>query len=147
MRLLVFSFCCFAAQLFISMLLINGAQAGGVFFFLVMAVSAHMVIELADKTSLERDNGFMVFIIVYFIAELYLFALAVTCAIDALYPVYALLESVGKASMLCLTVLSLVSSSLTPILRNTGAAGDMAGRFINSFYSGVVPLALHKVRG
>lgn len=145
MKLFKFSAMCFGLQLVFAYFMLNLFGASDVFFFVAMALSSHMVIELSSKSSLEVDHGFMTLIVVYFVAEAYFFMVALATVLEPLsWQMYSMMFDVGPSLMLFLTLLSFVSSGLTPILKNTGIFGDVVGRFIYSTYNGVVSLPLHR---
>lgn len=146
MKLLSFSVGCVAAQFVAAHVFLNVMGFSGVLFFFSMAIVAHLIIELAVKTSLQRDSGFLVFILCHFIGEAYLFALAVLGAISLAFPVYLFMFEVGQYIMLFLTALALASSSLTPILNNMGTTGDGMRHCISDLYSAAMRLPIHKVR-
>lgn len=144
MKLFMFAVSCIAAQMVAAHLFLNGFGFGGAFFFLSMGIVAHMVIEIAAKSSLERDRGFMAFVMCHSVGELYLFALAASEMIDAAFPIYSFLFDNGVNVMLTLTVMSLMSSWLTPILNNTGKTGGAIGIIIDRLYSAIMRLPYHK---
>lgn len=146
MKLFMFSVSCISAQMVSANLFLNGFGFAGWLFFLGMAITAHMVIEIADKTSLDRDRGFMTLVMCHFAGEVYLFALAASEAVDITFPIYSFLYDNGINVMLTLTVVSLASSSLTPILNNTGKIGVAIGIIIDRLYSAVMHLPYHKIR-
>ena len=76
MRLLRFGVCAIGAQLVLTHLLINLFAVNYVWFALWLAVAAHIVIEIASISSLDRTHGFKLFILTYLVGELYLFAVA-----------------------------------------------------------------------
>lgn len=152
MRLLRHAIVAVGLQIFAAHLLLNIFGVGYVWFALWMAVAAHCVIEVTAMSSLERTSGFKMFMLTYLVGETYLFALALSGALyefglSAAYIPAGFLFTHGANVMFCLTVLSLVTDSFTPILRNTGAAGDMVGRFIDRLYSAAMRLPLHQIRG
>lgn len=152
MKLLRHAIVAVGLQIFAAHLLLNIFAVNYVWFALWMAVAAHCVIEVTAMSSLERTSGFKMFILSYLVAECYLFALAVSGALyefgfTTAYMPANFLFAHGANVMFCLTVLSLVTDSFTPILRNTGAAGDMVGRFIDRLYSTAMRLPLHQIRG
>lgn len=150
MRLLRHAIAAVGVQIVAAHLLLNVFNVNYVWFAFFMAVMAHCVVEVTCITSLERSAGFKMFILSYLAAELYLFALALS---GALYefgftPAYLLssfLFEHGASVMFCLTVLTLVTDSFTPILRNTGVAGDMVGSCIDRLYSAAMRAPFHKV--
>lgn len=147
MRLLSFSVGCVAAQFVAAHVFLNVIGFSGAMFFLSMGVVAYLVFELASKTSLERNSGFMVFMLCHFVGELYLFALMASTLFAAYaFPVYSVLFDIGQPLMLSLTALALASSSLTPILNNTGRLGDGVRGCIDDLYSVAMRLPIHKVR-
>lgn len=147
MRLLSFSVGCIAAQFVAAHVFLNLMELSGAAFFFSMGIVAYLVIEIASKTSLERDSGFMAFILCHFIGEVYLFALMASTLFAAYaFPVYSVLFDVGQPLMLSLTALALASSSLTPILNNTGRIGDGIRGCIDDLYSVAMRLPIHRYR-
>lgn len=152
MRLLRHAIAAVGVQIVAAHLLLNVFSVNYVWFAFFMAVMAHCVVEVTCITSLGRSAGFKIFILSYLVAEVYLFALAVSGALyefgfTPAYTVSDFLFTQGASVMFCLTVLTLVTDSFTPILRNTGVAGDMVGSWIDRLYSAVVRLPFHKVGG
>ncbi len=145
MKLFKFSVLCFGVQVLFAYFMLHLFGASDAFFFVAMALSSHMVLEITAKSSLEVDHGFMTLIVVYFIAEAYFFIVALATVLEPLsWQMYSMMFDVGPSLMLFLTLMSFVSSGLTPIIKNTGTLGDVLGRFIYSAYNGVVSLPLHR---
>ena len=150
MRLLRHAIAAIGVQIVAAHLLLNVFDVNYVWFAFFMAVIAHCVIEVSAMSSLERSAGFKMFILSYLVAEVYLFALALSGALyefgfTPAYLLSAFLFKQGASVMFCLTVLTLVTDSFTPILRSTGVAGDMVGSFIDRLYSAAVRVPFHKV--
>jgi hypothetical protein len=145
MKLFKFSILCFGLQVLFAYFMLNLFGASDAFFFVAMALSAHMVIEITAKSSLEVDHGFMALVVVYFVVEVYFFIAALATVLEPLsWKMYSMMFDAGPSLMLFLTLLSFVSSGLNPIIKNTGTFGDVVGRFIYSAYNGVVSLPLHR---
>lgn len=141
--------CAIGAQIVLAHLLINLFDVNYVWFALWLAVAAHIVIEIASISSLDRTHGFKLFILTYLVGELYLFAVALLGSfyefgIMGLYTPVAFLHSNAANVMFCLSVLSLVTDTFTHLLRWTGGAGEFIGRLIDRTYSSVMRLPIYQ---